>query len=58
MKTRFLPLLLASLVAMVSCSPKYYASRNRVADELPDGGSYTERVCPTGAATPNGSCPW
>ena len=46
MKTRFLPLLLASLVAMVSCSPKYYASRNRVADELPDGGSYTERVVP------------
>ena len=46
MKTRFLPLLLASLVAMVSCSPKYYANRNRVADELPDGGSYTERVVP------------
>lgn len=46
MKTRFLPLLLASLVAMVSCSPKYYASRNRVVDELPDGGSYTERVVP------------
>ena len=46
MKTRFLPLLLASLVAMVSCSPKYYASRNRVADEMPDGGSYTERVVP------------
>jgi hypothetical protein len=46
MKSRFLPLLLASLVAMVSCSPKYYASRNRVADELPDGGSYTERVVP------------
>ena len=46
MKTRSLPLLLVSLVAMVSCSPKYYASRNRVADELPDGGSYTERVVP------------
>ena len=46
MKSRFLPLLLVSLVAMVSCSPKYYASRNRVADELPDGGSYTERVVP------------
>ena len=46
MKTRFLPLLLVSLVATVSCSPKYYASRNRVADELPDGGSYTERVVP------------
>ena len=46
MKTRFLPLLLASLVAMVSCSPKYFANRNRVADEMPDGGSYTERVVP------------
>ena len=46
MKTRFLPLLLVSLVATVSCSPKYYASRNRIADELPDGGSYTERVVP------------
>ena len=46
MKTRFLPLLLASLVATVSCSPKYFANRNRVADEMPDGGSYTERVVP------------
>ena len=46
MKTRFLPLLLASLVAMVSCSPKYYANRNRVPDEMPDGGSYTEKVVP------------
>ena len=46
MKTRSLPLLLVSLVAMVSCSPKYFANRNRVADELPDGGSYTERVVP------------
>ena len=46
MKTKSLPLLLVSLVAMVSCSPKYFANRNRVADELPDGGSYTERVVP------------
>ena len=47
MKTRSLSLLLlVSLVALVSCSPKYYANRNRVADELPDGGSYTERVVP------------
>ena len=46
MKTRSLPLLLVSLVAMVSCSPKYFANRNRVADEMPDGGSYTERVVP------------
>ncbi|MBQ6177753.1 MAG: hypothetical protein IJK29_11190 [Bacteroidales bacterium] len=46
MKSRFLPLLLVSLVATVSCSPKYYANRNRVPDEMPDGGSYTERVVP------------
>ena len=47
MKTRSLSLLLlAATLATVSCSPKYYANRNRVADELPDGGSYTERVVP------------
>ena len=47
MKTRFLSLLLlAATLTIVSCSPKYYANRNRVPDELPDGGSYTERVVP------------
>ena len=47
MKTRSLSLLLlASLVTAFSCSPKYYANRNRVPDEMPDGGSYTERVVP------------
>lgn len=47
MKTRFLSLLLlAATLATVSCSPKYYANRNRVPDEMPDGGSYTERVVP------------
>ena len=47
MKTNSLTLLLlASLMATVSCSPKYYANRNRVPDEMPDGGSYTERIVP------------
>ena len=47
MKTRSLSLLLlAAAMTTFSCSPKYYANRNRVADELPDGGSYTERVVP------------
>ena len=47
MKTRFLSLLLlAATLATVSCSPKYYANRNRVPDEMPDGGSYTERIVP------------
>ena len=47
MKTRVLSLLLlAATLATVSCSPKYYANRNRVPDEMPDGGSYTERVVP------------
>ena len=47
MKTRSLSLLLlAAAMTTFSCSPKYYASRNRVPDEMPDGGSYTERVVP------------
>ena len=47
MKTRFLSIpILAALVAVTACSPKMYSSRNRVADEQPDGGSYTERVVP------------
>ncbi len=47
MKTRILPiLLLTATLGAVSCSPKYYANRNRVPDETPDGGSYTERVVP------------
>ena len=45
MKTRLLSLLtLSILVAAVSCSPRMYS--RKVADELPDGGSYTERVVP------------
>ena len=45
MKTRLLSLLtLSTLVAVVSCSPRMYS--RKVADELPDGGSYTERVVP------------
>ena len=45
MKTRLLSLLtLSTLVAAVSCSPRMYS--RKVADELPDGGSYTERVVP------------
>ena len=47
MKPRSLSLLLfVGLMAAASCSPKYYANRNRVPDEMPDGGSYTERVVP------------
>ena len=47
MKNKFLSLLLlATAMVTVSCSPKFYANRNRVADELPDGGGYTERVVP------------
>ena len=47
MKTRSLSLLLlAAAMTTFSCSPKYYASRNRVPDEMPDGGSYTEKVVP------------
>ena len=47
MKTRLLSIpILATLVVAVACSPKMYSSRNKVADEQPDGGSYTERVVP------------
>ena len=47
MKTRLISIpILATLVVAVACSPKMYSSRNKVADELPDGGSYTERVVP------------
>ena len=47
MKTRLLSIpILATLVVVVACSPKMYSSRNKVADEQPDGGSYTERVVP------------
>ena len=47
MKTRFFSLpILATVMVVVSCSPRMYSSRNRVADELPDGGGYTERIVP------------
>ncbi len=45
MKNRSLSLLLmATALVTVSCSPKYY--NRHVPDEMPDGGSYTERVVP------------
>ena len=45
MKLRSLSLLLvATALVTVSCSPKYY--NRHVPDEMPDGGSYTERVVP------------
>ena len=45
MKTRVLSLLtVATLVVAVSCSPRMYP--RQVADEMPEGGSYTERVVP------------
>ena len=46
MKTSRILLLTAMAAVVMSCSPRMYSSRNKVADELPDGGSYTERVVP------------
>ena len=47
MKTRTLSLFaLTAMIVAVSCSPRVYSSKNKVADELPDGGSYTERIVP------------
>ena len=37
---------LSAMVVLASCSPKNYSSRNRVPDEMPDGGNYTERTVP------------
>ena len=37
---------LAAMVVMVSCSPRMNQARNRVADEQPDGGNYTEKTVP------------
>ena len=47
MKTRILTVpMLAALLAAAACSPRMYSSKSRVADELPDGGNYTERIVP------------
>ena len=47
MKTRHYSIpILVMLAVAVACSPKMYSSKNKVADEQPDGGSYTERVVP------------
>ncbi|MBR5054507.1 MAG: hypothetical protein IKX07_02785 [Bacteroidales bacterium] len=46
MKARILSLSLATLVIAAACSPRNLANKSRVPDEMPDGGSYTERVVP------------
>ena len=37
---------LAAMTLAVACGPRMYSSLNTVADEQPDGGSYTERIVP------------
>ena len=47
MKTKLLSLsALAALVVATACSPRVYTSQKKVADDKPEGGSYTERVVP------------
>ena len=47
MKTKNLSLIaLSAMIVAVSCSPRMYSSKNKVADEQPDGGTYTERIVP------------
>ena len=46
MKARILSLSLAVLAVATACSPRNLATRSRIPDETPDGGSYTERVVP------------
>ena len=38
--------LLAALLVVTGCGPRMYQAQSKVADELPDGGSYTEKVVP------------
>ena len=46
MKTKNLSLFaLAAMIVVVSCSPRMFGYK-KAADELPDGGTYTERVVP------------
>ena len=47
MRTKTLSLFaLTAMIVAVSCSPRMYSNKNKVADEQPDGGTYTERVVP------------
>ena len=47
MKSKNLSLIaLSAMIVAVSCSPRMYSSKNKVADEQPDGGTYTERIVP------------
>jgi len=47
MKTRFLSIsILAAVVVLSSCGPKARLGKTKVADEQPDGGSYTEKTVP------------
>ena len=38
--------MLAVTLLIASCSPKAYPGRKKVADEMPDGGNYTEKTFP------------
>lgn len=38
--------ILATLLVVTGCGPRMYQAKSQVADELPDGGSYTEKVVP------------
>ena len=47
MKTKFYSIsILATLLVVTGCGPRMYQAKSKVADELPDGGSYTEKVVP------------
>ena len=46
MKARIISLSLTALVIAAACSPRNLANKSRVPDDMPDGGTYTERVVP------------
>ena len=46
MKTKIITVSVLALLTVVACSPRNYSAKSKVADEMPDGGAYTEKVVP------------
>ena len=46
MKTKIITVSVLALLAVTACSPRNYSAKSKVADEMPDGGAYTEKVVP------------
>ena len=46
MKTKIITVSVLALLTVTACSPRNYSAKSKVADEMPDGGAYTEKVVP------------